>query len=305
MAQILLKAAAFVCLIILGYVLKRKGFFAPDNYKILVKIVLNITMPCAAIVSFASYPPDFSLLVVSLLGFGMNCLMLMLAYFASRRSPRNIRAVWLNCVPGFNIGAFAMPFVQSFLSPASLVGTCLFDTGSALMCNGTTYAISRNVLDGTKGLNLKRIGHTLIRSVPFLTYASLLIVTLVGLSIPQAVVNFVTPMSNANAFLAMFMVGMMFDLHIEKALFKDIAGILALRFGVGAIASALFYFCLPLPVEIRQALAIAVFAPASMTSTAFAVTASGDPAVAAGVNSASILICIGCTLSLLAVFGVL
>jgi len=305
MTGILLKSASLVSFILLGYLLKRKGVFGPEDYRIITKIVLNITMPCAAIVSFSSYQPDFSLLLATVLGFGLNCLMLVVAFLVSRGIPRNIRSIWLNCVPGFNIGAFAMPFVQSFLSPASLVGTCLFDTGSALMCNGTTYAISRNILDGTTGVNLKRIGNTLLHSVPFLTYFTLLIVTLVKLPIPKPLVTFVSPAANANAFVAMFMVGMMFDLHMEKAYLKQMAKILALRFSLGAAAAALFYFCMPLPLEIRQALAIAVFAPASMTSTAFAVKAGGDPAVAAGVNSISILISICCTLGLLAAFGIL
>lgn len=305
MGPILLKSSSFIFLIILGYFLKRKGFFGPLDYKIPVKMVLNITMPCAALVSFASYTPDLSLLLATALGFFMNCLMLTIAYFISRKYPRRTRAVWLNCVPSYNIGAFAMPFIQSFLSPASLVGTCLFDTGSALMCNGTTFAISQNILDGTKGLNLKRIIRTLSRSVPFLAYFFLLIISLIDVTIPQTVVKFVTPMANANPFLAMFMVGMMLDLNIEKALLKDIAGILIVRFGMAAIAAAAFFYLTPLPLEIRQALAVTVFAPIGMVSTALSTTAGGDPAVAAGANSLSIIICIPCIIGLLAGFGVL
>ncbi len=303
MGGILLKAASFVAIIALGYLLKRIGFFGAEDYKIPLKLVMNVTMPCAAVVSFATNPPALSLLLAVILGFGLNCVMLAIACFASKRTQRNVRSVWLNCVPGFNIGAFAMPFIQSFLGPAGLVGTCLFDTGSALMCNGTTYAISLNILDGTKGLKLKQLGNTLLHSVPFLTYFFLLIITLIGLPIPDTVVKLVTPAANANAFLAMMMVGMMFDLHIEKALVRQIGKILLLRYAISAAAAAVFYFCLPLPAEIRQALCIAVFAPASITSTGFAVKAGGDPAVAAGVNSLSILICIVCTLTLLTVFG--
>ena len=255
--------------------------------------------------SFASYKPDFSLLLIVILGFGMNCLMLSVSYLLSRKHPRHIRAVWLNCVPSYNIGAFAMPFVQSFLPPAGLVGTCLYDIGNALMCNGTTYAISKNILDGTKGLNLKRIGQTLMHSVPFLAYVVMLIITLFNIPIPEQVVNFVTPMANANAFLAMLMVGMMLDLKIEKRLFKSVAGVLAIRFTAAVLASAACYFLLPLPLEIRQALSITVFAPVSMTSTALTPGAGGDPAVAACVNSCSILLFIPCTLTLLTLFGVL
>ncbi len=298
------KSATFLFLIALGYSLKRFGFFGPQDYKIPVKIVTNITMPCAVLVSFASYKPDFSFLIIVLLALGMNCLLLFVAFLASRKSPRHIRAVWLNCVPGYNIGAFAMPFVQSFLSPASLVGTCLYDLGNAMMCNGTTYAISKNILDGTKGVNLKRIGNTLLHSIPLLAYMIFLLITLLNIPIPQTVVQFVTPMANANSFLAMLMVGMMLDLRMEKAIVKEVAGILAIRFSAAVLASLAFYFLLPLPLELRQAVAITVFAPVSMVSTAFTPSAGGDPSMAACVNSVSILISIFCMLTLLAVFGV-
>ncbi len=304
MAQILLKTSSFLFLIFLGFLLRRVGFFGPEDYKIPVKIVMNVTMPCAAIVSFSAYQPELSLLLTTLLGFGMNCFMLVVAYFTSRHAPRSLRAVWLNCVPSYNIGAFALPFVQSFLSPASLVGTCLFDTGSALMCNGTTFAISQNILEGTKGIHIKRIVKTLMTSVPFLTYLILLFFTLLSIQIPQPVVKFVTPMANANPFLAMFMIGLMLDIRIEKGLLKKILGILALRFSVAVPAAAVFYFCLPLPLEIRQALAIIVFAPVGMVSTALATKAGGNPAIAACVNSLSILVSILCIITLVLLFGV-
>jgi len=303
MTDTLLKSASFICLIVLGYLLKRKGLFDKTDYKIVSKVVLNVTLPCANIVSFAKYPPDTSLLIVVFLGFAMNCLMLLIAYLASRGYQRPSRAVWLNCVTGYNISTFALPFVQSFLSPASLVGTCLFNTGNALMCNGTTFAISKNILEGTKGLNLKNIGKTLLHSAPFLTQVVLLLACIIGLRIPEEFVTFVTPASNANAFLAMFMIGLMFDLHIEKSQIKEISGILVIRYIVAFAAAAAFYFLLPLPLPIRQALAITVLAPVGTVSTALAVNAGGDPAMAASANSVSILISIPCILGLLAVFG--
>ena len=305
MWEVLPKVLAFLCAILLGYLLKCKGFFGPLDYKILVKIVLNVTMPCAVLVSFASNKPDLSLLIIVGLSFGMNCLMLLLSILFSRKYPTRTRAVWLNCVPGYNIGCFAMPFVQSFLPPAGLIGTCLYDLGNAMMCNGTTYAISKNILSGSRGLNIKATAKTLLHSVPFISYFTMLVITLLNIPIPGVLVNFVTPVANANAFLAMFMVGMMLDLRIEKAIAKEVVGMLILRFSAAILAATAFYYLLPMSVEIRQALAITAFAPVSMTSTAFTPDAGGDPAVAACVNSFSILISIAFILTLLFLFGIL
>jgi len=305
MAQILLRSSSFIFLIILGYVLKSKGFFGPKDYKLLVKILLNVTLPSAVVVSFASFQPDVSLLLGVFAGLVLNIVLLLLGMILSKGCPRESRAIWLNCVPGFNIGTFALPFIKSFLTPAGVVGACLFDIGNGLMCNGTTYSLSKNILDGTKGLNLKRIGKTLLSSTPFMTYLLMLVIVVLGISIPQVVVDFITPAANANAFLAMFMVGLMLDLRIEKTQLKQIGGILGVRFAMAVAAACVSYFLLPLPLEIRQALAISAFAPVSMASTAFAEQAGGDATIAGCVNSASILICIPCMLGLLLTFGIL
>ena len=305
MANILLKSASFIFLIALGYFLKRTGFFHGQDYKIAAKIVSNITLPCALLTTFAAYKPDFSLLIITLLGLGMNCLLLLIGSLFSRKQHRSTRAVWLNCVPGYNIGTFIMPFVQSFLTPASLVGTCLFDLGNAMMCNGTTFALSKNILDNSKGLQLKILVRTLLHSVPFIAYMIMLLITFFRISIPEQLVSFVSPMANANAFLSMFMIGMMLDLQLDKALLKNIAGILVIRFSISVAAALAFFFLLPLPLELRQALAITVFAPVSMVSTIFAPSAGGDPSVAAAANSVSILICVPSILILLTLFGVM
>ena len=101
---------------LLGVVLRRRGFFGPKDYVIPMKLVLNITLPAAAITGFASYRPEPKLLLCAVVGFALNWAVLLIAALVSRSKPREIRAVWLNTVPGYNIGAFALPFVQSFLS---------------------------------------------------------------------------------------------------------------------------------------------------------------------------------------------
>ena len=70
MAQVLLKASAYVFVIALGYILKRLRFFKPDDYKLILKITLNITMPAAVITNFAAFEFDFSLLFAVLLALG-------------------------------------------------------------------------------------------------------------------------------------------------------------------------------------------------------------------------------------------
>lgn len=305
MLQILVKSSSFVAIIILAYLLKRFGLFSPQDYKIVTKLVLNVTLPCGVITSFASYQPDLSLLICTLIGFLMNWLLLGIAFAISRKSSLSSRALWLNCCPGYNIGTFALPFVQSFLSPAGVVACCLFDAGSATMCSGGTYALSCSILGNNGSFSLKQIGGKLIRSVPFVSYVVMLVITILGIAIPQGLVSFIRPVANANAFLAMFMIGLMFDTKVEKSKFREVATILAIRTGLAVAAAMACLFLLPLELPIRQALAITLFAPVSVTSTAYSEKVGADPAEAGCLNSLSIPISIAGMVTLLVIFGVM
>lgn len=305
MLQILFKSASFVFIILLAYVLKKAELFGSQDYKVVTKIALNVTLPAAIITSFASYQVELSLVICSVLGFGMNWLVLGIAYILTKKKDRASRALWLNCSPGYNIGTFALPFVQSFLSPASVVACCLFDAGSATMCAGGTYALSCGWLGEKGGFSLKQIGKRLLSSVPFVFYITMLIVTLLGISVPQQLISFIEPLAKANPFIAMFMIGLMFEIKIEKSRIWEIIKILIIRVGIAILAVLGFYFLLPLGQEFRLALAIAVFAPVSVASTAFSEIAGADPADAGCLNSLSIPVSIVGIVAILAIFGAL
>ena len=305
MLNILLRSASFVSLIIIGYLMKRSRFFGPKDYSIPMKLVLNLTLPAAVITSFASSTVDLSLLLCTLIGFSMNVILLGVAIVASRGRPRASRALWLNSVPGYNIGAFALPFVQSFFPATGVIVCCLFDSGSALMCTGGTYAISSSLLGDKGGISLKDILKKLTSSLPFMTYLSMLILSILGIRLPDALISFISPMAAANPFLAMIMIGMMFDLNLDKDTLKDVRGMVAIRVGAAVIAAACFYFLLPFPLEVRQALCIVAMAPVSVASTAFAEKAGEDPAASACINSLCILISVTCIVLLLMMFGTL
>ena len=305
MLNILLRSASFVSLIVIGYLLKRARFFGPKDYTIVMKLVLNLTLPAAVITSFSSSPVDLSLLLCTLIGFSMNVILLGVAVATSRSRSRNSRAIWLNSVPGYNIGAFALPFVQSFFPATGVVVCCLFDAGSALMCTGGTYAISSSLLGDKGGISLKAIGKKLTSSMPFMTYLSMLVLSILGIRLPDALVSFISPMASANPFLAMIMIGMMFDLNLDRETLRDVRGMVLIRVLASIIAATCFYFLLPFPLEVRKALCIVVMAPVSVASTAFAEKAGGDPAASACINSLCILISVLSIVTLLMLFGTL
>ena len=144
------------------------------------------------------------------------------------------------------------------------------------MCTGGSYAATDLLLNGRKEGEkfllslLKKLGS----SVPFLTYTAMLVLSLCRVQIPMALADFLQPIANANAYCAMFMIGLMFDIQLRPETLKAVAAIVIIR-NLSAIAlSAFCYFVLP---------------PPSALSPAFTEKCGGDPAAASCVSSLCIL----------------
>ena len=288
MGEVLLKASAYVFVIIAGYVLKKIGFFKPDDYKLIMKITLNITMPAAVITNFSSFAFDNSLLYIAVLSLVINLIMWGLGWVFSIGQQKETRVLYTLNFPGYNIGAFTMPYIQGFLGAAGVVCTCLFDAGNAIMCTGGSYALTSKVTGG-QGQSLKETLKKLF-STPFCTYMLMLIMAITGIAIPKFLLPITTSIGNANGFMAMLMVGTMFEFNPDKTFLKQAATIILARYVMAAGFAALFYFVLPFSLEIRQALAIICFAPNSAMTPAFTEKLKGNAALSSFVGSVSIVI---------------
>ena len=115
MGQVLQKALGCIFAIALGYVLKRLGFFQAKEKETIKKITLNITLPAAVITSFAGFQPEAQLYLLILLGLGANLLFLAMGMLLGRNKDKATKVFYMNNCPGYNIGAFTLPFVQNFL----------------------------------------------------------------------------------------------------------------------------------------------------------------------------------------------
>ena len=138
MAEVLMKAGAFVAVIIMGNLLRRAGFFKEEDFYVLSKIVLKITLPAAIISNFSGIDLKPSMLVMTLLGFGGGILYITMAFFMSIGKEREERAFNVLNLPGYNIGNFTL-----FLHPVYTKKDCRFC--SAILLNMiitfTNYAI--------------------------------------------------------------------------------------------------------------------------------------------------------------------
>lgn len=299
MQDILIKAGCFVAIIILGYTMKKIGVLHQDDFMVLSKIVIRITTPAAIAVSFAGKEIDLSLLLLILLGLGSGIVLILAAYILSP-GDKSRRAFNMLNVAGYNIGNFALPFVQGFLGPTGIIVTSLFDTGNAVIALGGAYGAAATVKDG-RGFDLKLIVGKLMRSVPFVCYIILVTLNLAKIAIPSPIVSCLQIIANANAFLAMFMLGVGFNLSGDFKQMGIIVKVLVIRYGFSALMAAAVYFLLPFDLEVRQTLVILLFSPISTIIPAFTGDMGEDVGLSSAINSISILCSIVIIIALLSV----
>lgn len=300
MGSVLVRAACFVAVIFLGYLLRRIGVFEAENFAVLSRIVLKITLPAAIVVSFSGKEIAPSMLFICLLGFGFGAVYIGLAFLMSHGKPPEKRAFDVLNLSGYNIGNFTLPFVQSFLGPAGVITTSLFDTGNSFICLGGAFGIACMV-QRRERFSFARIGNALLHSVPFLTYIVMTVLALAHLALPQPVVEFAQIAANANPFLAMLMIGIGFRVNCDREHLFHIVRILSVRYGVALVGALACWFLLPLALEYRQALTLLVFSPIASAAPPFTAELKNDIGLSSAINSISILISIFCITVLLAV----
>ena len=288
MLDILTRAGCFVAIILLGYLLKRIGLFKESDFSVLSKIVLKITLPAVIITNFANKELDPSLFTLTLLGVLCGSIYIGLGFLLNIKNDKEKRAFDILNLPGYNIGCFALPFVQSFLGPVGVIATCLFDIGNGFICLGTAFSIAVMVKDGGR-FSIKRVIRTLLKSIPFILYVIMPILCLTHVHIPDVITSFAGIVGNANAFMAMFMIGVGFKLATDKTQIGRIIKLLAVRFGIAAILALCFYFLLPFTHEIRKTLVLLVFSPIGAAVPAFTGEMKGDVGLSSAVNSLAIV----------------
>ena len=300
MFDVLIRAGSFVAVICLGYFLKKIGFFKESDFTLLSKITIRITLSAAIICNFATMRIDLSLLSLAVLGLGGGILYMGLAYLLNPRGSKEDRAFDVLNVAGYNIGCFTIPFAQSFLGTMGVITCSLFDVGNAIICLGGAFSVASMVKDGN-GFSAKRIVKALSTSVPFVTYIIMVALNLTHVTIPGAVLSCAGLIADANAFMAMLMIGVGFKLGGDASQIGRIVKLLTIRYGLAAILALLFFFVLPFDIEIRRALVILAFSPIGSAVPGFTGEMKGDVGLSSAINSISIVISIVVIVTLLSV----
>lgn len=298
MAAVLTKAGCFVAIIFLGWALRRIGFFKEGDFQVLSKIVLRITLPASIVYSFSGKQIDPSMLLLSVFGFSLGIVYIGIGYLISVGKGKEQKAFSILNISGYNIGNFTMPFAQSFLGPAGVVTTSLFDTGNAFICLGVSYSVAAMVQRGEK-FSIVKILRDLAKSVPFVTYIIMALLALLHVRLPSQAIEFAALLGNANAPMAMLMLGVGFKISGDSSQIHSIVKILTVRYAIAIVVSLCCFFLLPAALETRQTLALLAFSPIASAAPAFTSELGGDAGLSSVINSLSIIISLVCIVGVL------
>ncbi len=300
MFDIIVKAAGFVVIILLGMFSRKSGLLKKEDSFILSRIIVTFTLPCALIAGFGGITFSLLTFVTLLLGFLCNAFLLTVGKFLARKQTPLEKANAMICTSGYNIGAFAVPFCQSFFSPEILSYIIMFDIGNCIMCLGGSSAIARFEIDENSHFSVMAIVRKLARSVSFDVYMFLILISLLNVKIPDSLMMIISMIGNANVFLIMFMIGMQIELSFSLRSISSISKIIFVRYGFALLFAAVIQM-LPIDIACKTALTVVVFAPLSSVTTIFSQELGCDTSVAALAGSLSMPISV-CAFVVLLIF---
>lgn len=287
-----MRAAAFVAIIIMGYLLKRAGFFQAKDFYFISRVVIKITLPAAIVSNFSKITMERSLLAMCVIGILCNFVTIGIGYITNISRSGDSKAFAMLNMSGYNVGNFTMPFVQSFLSPVGFAATSLFDAGNSVMCTGMTYSLASMVAGGGDKPSVIKTVKKLFSSVPFDAYVIMTVLSILQIKLPGIIISFADTAGAANAFLALLMLGIGFEIRMDKEKIIKIIQILGMRYAIAIVMAVGFYFLSPFSLEVRQTLAIVTLGPVASIAPAFTADLKGDIEMASAINSLSIVISI-------------
>ena len=299
----MVKPLSYVLVIALGCLLRRTGFFGRDDHRLISRIMINVTLPCTIVRAFNGFSRDAQMFLIVGIGFLFALLPMVMMYLTTRGVNTRLRAYRMLNISGYNIGCFSLPLIEAFFGSTGVITACMFDTGNAVMMTGGSYAMTSTLLGtGEKRESAKDILMKFLKSAPFDTYMVMFLLLALNVQLPETVFALVQPAANANAFLAMLMIGMMFEPTLERTFVAETARELAARYALAVVFALACYFLTPFDLVVRRTLAVLCFAPLSSLAPIYTDRCGSDTALASFTNSISIAVSLVAMLALSMVF---
>ena len=290
MSNVLTQTIVYVVLLFAGYGFKKAGIFKVEDTDFLKKVILYLTMPAMAVNGLKDLELQPSFLWCFLVGFGTSTILMLVGMAATRKKAPEEKVMYLFNLNTYNIGNFAIPFLTGLLSTDGFAALCLFDIGVAIYLYGIDYSLAEAVKGGKSRFSLKFLLKKIFTSPITDMYLLMILLAALHLRLPEPVLKLASVMENANSFLAMLSIGILFELKLDRKNLWEMVKFFALRYGTILVIMAGVILFIPFSPDIRQAICVLLAAPVASIAPLLTQNAGGDGAKAAQINSVSILL---------------
>ena len=238
-----------LCLIAIGYTLKRIHVLKEENGAVISKLIFNITLPATILKFTSNVEIEISFILLPLITISFSCIMAVLGLCVFKRYPKRLKGTLIMTMVGFNIANFSFPLVEGIWGASGMQFITLIDAGNAfsifVLCYllGSIFALKNQVEDTS--INAKYIINRLVRSVPLISYIIALTINFSGLVMPILLTDIIDILARANSALVLLLIGIFLNFKFEKKEWLNILKILVLRYGIGLTAGILIFTLLP------------------------------------------------------------
>ena len=260
-----------ILIISLGYILKRGNIIKEKDGEGLSRIIFNLTLPSIIIVTFSDITLESSLFLLIFIGFLYGVLIGFFGLFVFRKKQRNIKGMLGMMVPGLNIGLFAYPLVEAIFGKEGITYFGMLDVGNAFIVFGLSYLIGSFYSKEDVKLDFKTVVTKMSKSIPIMTYIIVVIINLIGLTLPSVIVDVADIISGANMPLSLLLLGIYLNFSFEKSYVKLMLQYLGLRYGVGLLLGVLCFFVFPFDEMFKYTVLLGFLLPTSMSVLPYSV----------------------------------
>lgn len=281
-------------IIVAGYVLKRIGFWGPEDGKTLTRVILNLTLPALILRTIIGIELNASYALLPVICVVWSAFIIGVALLVFRHRPPAERAVVAIGSVGYNIGLFAYPLVNAVWGLAGLQYLAMFDIGSAFTNFGISFTLaavlSARAQDKESRLRAREVLVLPLKSVPLMTYFVALALNLIGFQLPRFLDDLLAVFAEANQVLVLLLLGLFLSFVFDRSQVRDILNVFLIRYTLGLAAGIALFFALPFDFLYRAVVLVAMILPVSMTVVAFSVKFGFDEKLAGALVNLSIVV---------------
>jgi malate permease and related proteins len=280
-----------LCIIALGYFLKRLGIVKLEDGKSISKLLMHTTFPALMLVSTIRVDLSAKYLLIPAFCIGFACTMLAIAFFWFTNYENKLRGILTMAAGGFNVGLFGFPIIEGIFGKGALVYAIFFDIGNSIVVFIFMYGIGQYFASKNEtGIDLKKIGLKILTLPPMMAMVIGLLLNVSKIGLPDQAINFLEILSKANKPFVLLLLGIYLKINLRKEHRIAIFKVLSIRYLTACVVLVLLFFFLKNNPMEYKILGICSLLPIGMTLLPFADEFDYDPEIAGALVNFSLIL---------------